>query len=131
MHGKEGVVGGRRAGVGGRLARLVSEKNSFYQTVFHCRVSFSSGRMALRHTCYRSLLRAHQTIFAYPVRPSPMDGHSIAHENTMNAIAALPSLTVAPRARVTRKVAAKARAVRPDRAGRGDHRTATLLANLP
>jgi len=30
MHGKEGVVGGRRAGVGGRLARLVSEKNSFF-----------------------------------------------------------------------------------------------------
>ena len=56
--------------------------------------------------------------------PSRAEGHSIAHENTMNAIAALPSLTVAPRARVTRKVAAKARAVRPDRAGRGDHRTA-------
>ena len=130
MHGKEGVVGGRRAGVGGRLARLVSEKNSFFSPVDN-RDPFSSGRMALSHTCYRSLLRAHQTIFAYPVRPSPMDGHSIAHENTMNAIAALPSLTVAPRARVTRKVAAKARAVRPDRAGRGDHRTATLLANLP
>lgn len=43
----------------------------------------------------------------------------------MNAIAALPSLTVAPRARVTRKVAAKARAVRPDPAGRGDERSRT------
>ena len=43
----------------------------------------------------------------------------------MNAIAALPSLTVAPRARVTRKVAAKARAVRPDPAGRGDERSLT------
>jgi hypothetical protein len=53
------------------------------------------------------------------------EGHSIAHENTMNAIAALPSLTVAPRARVTRKVAAKARAVRPDPAGRGDERSRT------
>ena len=115
----------------------LEKRNIFFltKTVFftNCRLSgflfvWSYG---LRHTCYRSLLRAHQTIFAYPVRPSPMDGHSIAHENTMNAIAALPSLTVAPRARVTRKVAAKARAVRPDRAGRGDHRTATLLANLP
>ena len=53
------------------------------------------------------------------------EGHSIAHENTMNAIAALPSLTVAPRARVTRKVAAKARAVRPDPADRGDERSRT------
>ena len=59
------------------------------------------------------------------------EGHSIAHENTMNAIAALPSLTVAPRARVTRKVAAKARAVRPDRAGRGDHRTANHSRIFP
>ena len=57
--------------------------------------------------------------------PSRAEGHSIAHENTMNAIAALPSLTVAPRARVTRKVAAKARAVRPDPAGRGDERSRT------
>ena len=64
--------------------------------------------------------------------PSRAEGHSIAHENTMNAIAALPSLTVAPRARVTRKVAAKARAVRPDRAGRGVHRERTArVASLP
>ena len=72
MHGKEGVVGGRRAGVGGRLARLVWEKISSlgkHQTVVS-RVSFSSCRNygAQSHVFYtvRSLLRAHQAPFAYP-----------------------------------------------------------------
>ena len=71
MHGKEGVVGGRRAGVGGRLARLVWEKNSSlgkHQTVVS-RVSFSSWSYVWRsvtRVLYRSLLRAHQAPFAYP-----------------------------------------------------------------
>lgn len=56
MHGKEGVVGGRRAGVGGRLARLVWEKISSlgkHQTVVS-RVSFSSCRIygAQSHVFY-------------------------------------------------------------------------------
>ena len=62
MHGKEGVVGGRRAGVGGRLARLVWEKNSSlgkHQTVVS-RVSFSFWSLLWRsvtRVLYRSLLR--------------------------------------------------------------------------
>ena len=87
-----------------RSGRYYGAQSHVFYTVAYCAGPSSSLRLS--------------------VRPSRVDGHSIAHENTMNAIAALPSLTVAPRARVTRKVAAKARAVRPDRAGRGDHRTA-------
>ena len=85
----------------------------------------NSPRMALSHVACRAHL-VRLSISLIQVMPSlGAEGHSIAHENTMNAIAALPSLTVAPRARVTRKVAAKARAVRPDPAGRGDERSRT------